>query len=166
MRFQWRDKNIRSNDKIGIRSCSEMYMHSSWFARDSDSDIRCKCIFGLSMEALSPGPQCMRNPVPLRVDGGETRMDNLVPLCRKHHRLVQEGGFSVTTNHAGRVEFARPDGEIIVTSPAPRSRGNLVHLLRANERNGLNITPKTPVPRWFGEKMDHGLAVLSLLQME
>jgi Domain of unknown function (DUF222)/HNH endonuclease len=27
--------------------------------------------------------------------GGETRMDNLVLLCRRHHRFVHEGGFSV-----------------------------------------------------------------------
>ena len=28
-------------------------------------------------------------------DGGETRLDNLVTLCRHHHRAVHEGGFSV-----------------------------------------------------------------------
>ena len=46
-----------------------MYMDSSVFARDFGSDIRRVCIFGLLMETLSPSPQCMRTPVPLRVDG-------------------------------------------------------------------------------------------------
>ena len=27
--------------------------------------------------------------------GGETKLDNLVQLCRTHHRLIHEGGFSV-----------------------------------------------------------------------
>ena len=28
-------------------------------------------------------------------DGGATRLDNLLLLCRRHHRLVHEGGVSV-----------------------------------------------------------------------
>ena len=99
-------------------------------------------------------------------DGGETRMENLVLLCRRHHRLVHEGGFGVSMNQNGQVEFTRPNGEVIPKAPEPRSRGNVIHIQRANRRNGLNITPKTPVPRWHGEKMDHQLAVLSLLQRE
>jgi hypothetical protein len=99
-------------------------------------------------------------------DGGETGMDNLVLLCRRHHRLVHEGGFEVATNQNGEIEFTRPGGKIIPRSPEPRSRGNVIHIQRANRRNGLNITPKTAVPRWHGEKMDHQLAVLSLLQRE
>jgi hypothetical protein len=33
--------------------------------------------------------------------GGETKLDNLVLLCRHHHRLVHEGGFSVDWGPAG-----------------------------------------------------------------
>jgi hypothetical protein len=93
-------------------------------------------------------------------------MDNLVLLCRRHHRLVHEGGFGVSLKQNGQVEFTRPDGEAIPQAPEPRSRGNVIHIQRANRRHGLNITPQTPVPRWHGEKMDHQLAVLSLLQRE
>jgi len=99
-------------------------------------------------------------------DGGETRMDNLVLLCRKHHRLVHEGGFGVTVNRNGQATFTRPDGEVIPQVPQPRSRGNVARLTSFNRRNGLNITPRTPVARWNGEKMDPELAVLSLVQKE
>jgi len=35
-----------------------------------------------------------------------------------------------------------------------------------NKEKGLNITPDTLVPMWCGEKMDHQIAVLGLLQRE
>jgi hypothetical protein len=47
-----------------------------------------------------------------------------------------------------------------------RSRGNVGKVIRSNLRNGLEITPKTSTPRWYGEIMDHELAVLSLVQRE
>jgi hypothetical protein len=49
--------------------------------------------------------------------GGETRLDNLVVLCRHHHRLVHEGGFSVRRTAIGELEFRRPDGRLIAPSP-------------------------------------------------
>jgi len=38
-------------------------------------------------------------------DGGETRLDNLVLLCRHHHHLVHEGGFACEKIKDGEVEF-------------------------------------------------------------
>ena len=48
--------------------------------------------------------------------GGATDGDNLVLLCRFHHRLVHEEGFSVR-RRAGGVEFARPDGRMVPALP-------------------------------------------------
>ena len=39
--------------------------------------------------------RCDAHHVEHWVDGGPTRLDNLVLLCRRHHRLVHEGGFQI-----------------------------------------------------------------------
>ena len=59
--------------------------------------------------------------------GGETRLDNLVLLCRHHHRLVHEGGFTVGRDPgSGRLAFRTPDGIRLEPAPAPpRPRGGL-----------------------------------------
>jgi len=61
------------------------------------------------------------------VDGGATHRDNLVLLCAAHHRLVHEGGFRVSGD-ANALRFERPDGSLIVATPAL-------------------VQPSTPLPR-------------------
>ena len=51
-------------------------------------------------------------------NGGATSLENLVQLCRHHHRLLHEGGYSVTKAGAGFV-FRRPDGREIRPIPRP-----------------------------------------------
>jgi len=65
-------------------------------------------------------------------DGGETSLDNLVQLCREHHRLVHEGGFGVERIAGGAMRFTRPDGRVIAEHPrlpdaseVDRSRGSI-----------------------------------------
>ncbi len=45
--------------------------------------------------------------------GGETSLANLVQLCRHHHTLVHEGGFSCEKTADNKVEFRDPRGELI-----------------------------------------------------
>ncbi len=53
--------------------------------------------------------------------GGATRLDNLVRLCRRHHRAVHEEGFRVTLDPDGTARFCRPDGQPLPAAPpAPR----------------------------------------------
>lgn len=49
--------------------------------------------------------------------GGRTDLDNLVLLCRRHHRLVHEGGFAVERTAAGALVFRNPRGERLDNSP-------------------------------------------------
>jgi hypothetical protein len=51
--------------------------------------------------------------------GGTTDPRNLILLCRRHHRLVHEGGFSVTGDANEKVVFRDPRGEILENAPEP-----------------------------------------------
>jgi hypothetical protein len=50
--------------------------------------------------------------------GGATELSNLVQLCRHHHRLLHEGGYTVRSRGDGGLTFHRPDGRRIATCPA------------------------------------------------
>ena len=76
-------------------------------------------------------------------------------LCRRHHRLVHEGGFGLSRDEAGELRFWRPDGTPIERSPAlDRSRGG-----RRRLRRDLRPARGTPIPLSGGERFDLGLTV-------
>ena len=93
-------------------------------------------------------------------------MDNLVLLCRRHHRLVHEGGFAIETAPGGAITFRDPQGRELPAAPQTRSRGNVFSIFATHRQAGLDITPNTPVPAWFGERMDDSMAVEGLIQLE
>ena len=93
-------------------------------------------------------------------------MDNLVLLCRTHHRLVHEAGYGVRFEAGEGAVFSLPSGKIIPQGPETRSRGNVFAITSNHYNNGLSITPETSVPEWHGEQMDNGVAVYMLLQCE
>ena len=93
--------------------------------------------------------------------GGATRLDNLVRLCRHHHRAVHEEGFRVTLHPDGTARFCRPDGRPLPAAPpAPRWDGpplapTLAHL----EAAGITIGAETGRPHWYGERLDEVWAI-------
>jgi hypothetical protein len=117
-----------------------------------------------------PGCSCTRfvdaHHIRHWADGGETSMNNLVLLCRRHHRLVHEGGFGVHNESAGDVHFTYPDGRIMPYGPKGRFSGNVVAMEQRNRDNGLKITHETLACRWTGEQMDYSLAVWGLQSRE
>jgi hypothetical protein len=42
------------------------------------------------------------------LDGGATDLDELVLLCRRHHRAVHEGGWRIHRDHTGQFNFTPP----------------------------------------------------------
>jgi hypothetical protein len=100
-------------------------------------------------------------------DGGETGLDNLVLLCRHHHRLVHEGGFICEKDCSGQVVFRDRDGHRIEASGSPHSRfrGNFMAELN-NQLEDRHIHAQTVVPNWHGERMDFDLAVGLLVNLD
>ena len=94
-------------------------------------------------------------------DGGATALDNLVLLCRRHHRAVHEEGFSVTLDAQGNVQFARPDGRPLLVAPPARAWTGvpLGPVMERLTQEDIAIGPHTATPAWRGERLDVGWAV-------
>jgi hypothetical protein len=100
------------------------------------------------------------------VQGGETKISNLVQLCRFHHRQVHEGKVVVQTLDDGALRFVRPDGRTFdsIATDHTRPFSNWQQLPEDHERQGIHIDKHTAETRWRGERMDYGLAVEALFQ--
>jgi hypothetical protein len=83
-------------------------------------------------------------------DGGETRLDNLVLVCRHHHRLLHEGGYRIERSVAG-LRFFDPTGQPIPVMAEGRFRGNVSDLMAPHTDLGLDHTP----PQMHGERPDY-----------
>ena len=106
-----------------------------------------------------PGCQnrrCDAHHVEHWIDGGATALDNLVLLCRRHHRVVHEEGFRITLDAAGEVEFRRPDGRPFPAAPPPPlwTGAPLAPVTERLDQEGVTIDAQTATPAWKGERMD------------
>ncbi len=99
-------------------------------------------------------------------DGGETKLSNLVTLCRHHHRAIHEGGFQVRMNSNSQPEFRDPNGKVIPIAPEIRYSGNVFALINTNRRQGLAVTAETCIPHWDGEPMDSDMVIAKLVELE
>jgi hypothetical protein len=93
--------------------------------------------------------------------GGETKLSNLVTLCRFHHRKVHEGAVIVQVLDDGAVCFVQPNGESF-DSIAPNYTQPLSDWRRLpamHERAGIHIDVHTAATHWDGGPMDYGMAM-------
>jgi Domain of unknown function (DUF222)/HNH endonuclease len=95
-------------------------------------------------------------------DGGETGLDNLVLLCRHHHRLIHEGGFRVERADHGAITFYDAGGVRVPVTAETRFRGNVVALHDAHA--DLGIDAHTTAPAWYGEPVDYDHVLWVMVQ--
>ena len=88
-------------------------------------------------------------------------LDNLVPLCRRHHWAVHEEGFGITLHKAGDVEFRRPDGRPFPAAPRPPlwTGEALAPMTERLEQEEVEIDSRTVAPGWKSERVDIDWAV-------
>jgi 5-methylcytosine-specific restriction endonuclease McrA len=116
-------------------------------ARERD---KCRCRF----------PGCESRRVDLHhiqywSNGGQTKLENLVSLCKAHHRLVHKHGYLISAGTGGMFSFWTPQGTPLPSCPTlPGPRGEIAAC------HDADITPDTIIPAWYGERLDLGYAIM------
>ncbi|WP_153067214.1 HNH endonuclease signature motif containing protein [Steroidobacter cummioxidans] len=97
--------------------------------------------------------------------GGETKLSNLVSLCRFHHRQVHEGNVVVRVLDDGAIRFVTPNGKSFDSTLPDHTRplANWQQLIDEHEEQGLHIDRRTAATRWDGDPCDYSMAVDALL---
>jgi hypothetical protein len=102
-------------------------------------------------------------------EGGETKLSNLVSLCRFHHRKVQEGGMRIERLDDGAWRFVSAKGQSWVSPSAghmPPLFGDWTALSSKHSQDGVDIDASTDHSWRRGESMDYGLAIDVLLSKD
>jgi len=101
-------------------------------------------------------------------DGGETSLDNLVTLCRYHHRLLHQGGFTFSAyKNDNEMEFVfnTPGGRILQNSIYPQFKSDSAESFQsALEKIAPEVDETTCITHWQGEDCDYSMAVEGLLR--
>jgi hypothetical protein len=95
-------------------------------------------------------------------NGGETKMSNLITLCRAHHRMVHTNEIIIEGSHAAGWEFMNGERVPFQRYQGPSNPHDWTGIHQVNESNGIYIDERTAVTRWCGERMDYDLAVFAL----
>ncbi len=101
-------------------------------------------------------------------EGGETKLDNLALLCRRHHRCLHEEGYTGKLEAGGEFRVFRPDGAEIPIAPALPDVGDDVIVALQNRlmEDGVYLEECAPEPGWDGSALNLGYAVDWMLSLE
>ena len=135
---------LHDRDRSALRLGRRRRRPSAALRRAARERDTCRCRF----------PGCESRRVDLHhiqywSHGGRTDLDNLISLCKRHHLLVHDRGYLITTARDGTFAFYRPDGTAIPNNPPfPQPAGTI------GDYHDACITPETIIPPWYGEKLD------------
>ena len=90
--------------------------------------------------------------------GGETTLTNVLNVCRVHHRLIHEGGFTVVREGDDLV-FRAPDGRVLEPAPMPPALGDDPVAALLAPHQGLEIDDQTGLTPWDGRTPDYSACV-------
>jgi hypothetical protein len=101
-------------------------------------------------------------------DGGETKLDNLMLLCRRHHRAVHEEGHRVELQPDGEAIFYDETGhEIPNVPPTPELDSDAAwQLLEYAEPDGVPIDHETGGADTDGVRLDWGYVIDVMYERE
>ncbi len=97
--------------------------------------------------------------------GGETSLENTLLACPRHHRLLHEGGWSISRGADGAWIFHSPSGIPLAQNPHSQPVDDALAWMRdwADERD-LDLGPEVNFPAWDGTRPSYDLAVSGLLE--
>jgi hypothetical protein len=96
--------------------------------------------------------------------GGETNLENLVLLCRRHHRLVHERGYTLSLDADGTTQFQNQYGIAIPDVP-PRGPPSSPEALRDENRRLSLLIDADTCRNGTGDRMSLPLAVDALISI-
>ena len=86
-------------------------------------------------------------------NGGETKLGNLISLCKRHHALVHDKGYLIATTPSG-FAFYNAHGTALPNCPALRAGPGDI-----SATHDATVTPTTIVPPNSGGRLDLNLAI-------
>ena len=92
------------------------------------------------------------------INGGETKLVNLILMCSHHHHLVHEGGYRIESLGENVFAFLDRAGRVVPEAPPP-SPATGPALRERNEVARLAITPKSCRSLGEGEPYDLGMTI-------
>jgi len=94
-------------------------------------------------------------------DNGPTELANLALLCKRHHRMVHEGGYTMAKARDGTWSFTRPTGDPVMLPQRPPSSPE--ELTRSNQSEGREPGREPYAPEGAGEGLDLDYVTWALL---